>query len=245
MRKTFIAAGLLAVAAAGSVPAAAAAQVRCVNPQNNTTTGALVGAAGGAAVGSVLAGRGDRGKGAVLGALGGALLGGAVGNRQTRCPEGYYAYDENSRQYYDNNGAVYQPQGAYGAGYNQGPGYNQGGAPPPPAYGAGGGYNQGSGYNQGPGYGPGGGGDYWQSAPRGINERISFLRERIQRSADSGRIGRREARDSFTDLDDIQRQEIMMRRRGGGQLNPTDRAYLQDRLDRARMILRDQRTGRY
>ena len=60
MRKIYIA-GALALATAGALPAVASADTRCVNPQNNTTTGALVGAAGGAAVGSVLAGRGSRG----------------------------------------------------------------------------------------------------------------------------------------------------------------------------------------
>ncbi len=220
--KTLLVVGSLLAATAA--PAAASAATRCINPQNNTTTGALVGAAGGAAVGSVLAGRHSRGEGAVLGALGGALLGGAIGHNQTRCPDGYYAYDDQTRQYYDNSGAVYNPGGPP----PPGPGY---GPPPPP----------------GPAYGPGPGpgGDFWASSGPGIRDRITFLRSRVQANVDNGRISPRQAQRSFADLDDIQRQDRRMRYRDGGRLNDADRAYLQDRLDRARQILRDQRNGVY
>lgn len=218
MRKTLIATALVA-AAAGAVPAAANAQARCVNPRTNATTGALVGAAGGAAVGSVLAGRHDRGKGAVLGALGGALLGGAVGNQQVRCPEGYYAYDEQNRRYYDNNGAVYDP----------GPGY---GPPPPPAYSNGGPPPPPGAYDNGPGYG--GGADYYRGAPTSIRERLDWAQRRIDRRASTGRLNPREADNAQRDLSDIRRQYYQMARRGpgGGQLNGADAQYINDRLNR-------------
>ena len=239
MRKTTIAAALAAAVAGVAVPAIASADTRCVNPQNNTTTGALVGAAGGAAAGSLLAGRHDRGKGAVLGALGGALLGGAVGHGQTRCPDGYYAYDEQTRQYYDNSGQVYAPQGAYGqAGYNQGagPNYNQGpGYGPPPPQGA---YDRGpppapGRYDRGPGPGPGpgyGGGDYYRGAPQSPRERLDWAQARIDRAIERGRLNPREAENARSDLADIRRQYYRLSRRDGGSLNGADRQYINDRL---------------
>lgn len=216
MRKLLMAG--LAVSVLAAVPAAADAQTRCVNPQNNTTTGALVGAAGGAAAGSLLAGRHNRGEGAVLGALGGAVLGGVVGHSQTRCPDGYYAYDQSSNQYYDNSGNVYHPSGAYG-GPSGGPGYG----PPPP----------GGGYQGGAGYAGGDRNGYWQGAGQGIRERTDFLQQRIDRESQNGRISRRESNQAYSDLNDIRRQEYRLRQRDGGHLNPADRDYLQDRLDRA------------
>ena len=230
MRKLLLASSL-AVATAAAMPVAANAQVRCVNPQNNTTTGALVGAAGGAAAGSLLAGRHDRGKGAILGALGGAVLGGVVGNHQTRCPDGYYAYDQSSNQYYDNSGNPYQPPGAYNRG--PGPGY---GAPSP-----GGEYGPPAG---GPGY-RGGNEGYWRGAGQGIRERVDFLQRRIDRSVQSGRLSRREAETAYGDLSDIRRQDDRLRARDGGRLNGPDRAYLQDRLDRAFRNLHFDRTNGY
>ena len=234
MRKLLIAGGLC-VATLAAVPAAADAQVRCVNPQNNTGVGALVGAAGGAAAGSLLAGRHDRSKGAIFGALGGAVLGGVVGHGQTKCPDGQVAYDPANNQYYDNNGRAYQPQGgAYGpqGGYQGGPGY------------------QGGGYQGGPqregAYGPppGGGGGYWNGAGEGIRQRTDFLEQRIRRDADNGRVSPRAANTAYADLGDIRRQETHLRRRDGGRLNDADRAYLQDRLDRAyRNLHYDRQSG--
>lgn len=222
MRKIFIA-GALALATAGALPAVASADTRCVNPQNNTGTGALVGAAGGAAAGSLLAGRHDRGKGALLGALGGAVLGGAVGHSQTRCPDGYYAYDDQTRQYYDNNGSVYAPPPPPGA-YDRGPGYGPPsggyGAPPPPP----------GGYDRGPGYA--GGGDYYRGAPAGLRERLDWVQTRIDRSAGRGRLDPRAADDARRDLADIRRQYARLSQRDGGRLNGADREYIDGRLDR-------------
>lgn len=233
MRKLLIIAGL-AAATAGALPAVASADTRCVNPQTNATTGALVGAVGGAAVGSALAGRHSRGEGAVLGALGGALLGGAVGHSQTRCPDGYYAYDDSTRQYYDNSGAVYQPQGyaqpAYGGGPPPGGGY---GPPPPP---------------QGGGYGGGGyegGGGYYQGAPQSMRERLDWAQARLDRAADHGRLNPREADNARADLNDIRRQYYRLNRRDGGHLNGADRQYISDRLDTLARNVRWDSNDRY
>lgn len=230
MRKLVIAGGLAAATLAG-LPAIANAQVSCVNPTNNTTTGALVGAAGGAAAGALIDHR-NRGQGAILGALGGAVLGGVVGHNQTRCPAGYYAYDRSSGEYYDNAGARYYPQG----GAQGGPGYAAQGEP---GYGP----QRGPGYGPqgGPGYGaPAAGGygatdryGYWRGAGEGIRARSDFLQQRIDRSAQSGRLSRREAANAYADLNDIRRQDERLRARDGGRLNGPDRQYLQDRLDRS------------
>ena len=218
MRKLLIAGGL-AAATLATLPAAAQAQVSCVNPQNNTTTGAVVGAVGGAAAGSLLAGRHNRGEGAILGALGGAVLGGAVGHSQTRCPDGYYAYDRASGRYYDNAGAPYYPPGAQGPGAGYGPPRGgEGYGPPAPA----GGYAAADDR-----YG------YWRGAGQGIRERADFLQQRIDRNAQSGRLSRREAENAYADLRDIRRQDERLRNRDGGRLNGPDRQYLQDRLDRS------------
>ncbi len=240
MRRTTLIAALAAASAGVAVPAIASADTRCVNPQNNTTTGALVGAAGGAAAGSLLAGRHDRGKGAVLGALGGALLGGAVGHGQTRCPDGYYAYDDQSRQYYDNSGQVYAPQGAYNnaPAYNNGPSYNNGpgyGAPPPPS---------GGGYDRGPGY-AGGGSDYYRGAPTGLRERLDWSSSRIERAAERGRLNPREADNARSDLADIRRQYSRLSRRDGGRLNGADRDYINGRLDTLARNVRWDSADRY
>lgn len=223
MRKIIIAAAL-ALATAGALPAVAAADTRCINPQNNTGTGALVGAAGGAAAGSLLAGRHSRGEGAILGALGGAVLGGAIGHSQVRCPEGYYAYDDQTRQYYDNNGGVYAPPPP-GPGYGPPPQAAYGPPPPPGAY------DRGRGYDRGPGY-AGGGADYYRGAPTTLRERFDWVQTRIDRSASRGRLDPRAADDARRDLSDIRRQYASMSRRDGGRLNGTDRQYIEDRLNR-------------
>ncbi len=227
MRKIYIA-GALALATAGALPSVASADTRCINPQTNTGTGALVGAAGGAAVGSLLAGRHSRGEGALFGALGGAVLGGAVGHSQVRCPDGYYAYDDQTRQYYDNSGRVYAPPPP-GPGYGPpppGPGY---GPPPPP----GGGY----GYN-------GGGADYYRGAPTSLHDRLDWAAARIDRAQSSGRIDPRTADGARNDLADIRHQYYRLSRRDGGSLNGPDRQYINDRLNTlARNVRWDAQNG--
>ena len=63
---------------------------------NSTVAGGVIGALAGAAIGSNVAGRGDRTGGAVLGAVAGGALGAAVGNSSARCDtRGYYfSYDQ-------------------------------------------------------------------------------------------------------------------------------------------------------
>jgi surface antigen len=223
MRKLVICAAL---AAATAVPAVASAQTRCVNPQTNATAGALVGAAGGALVGSQLADRGSRDKGAILGAIGGALIGGAVGNNQVRCPEGYYRYDESTRRYYDNSGAEYRYNGPpaptnYGppppANYGPPPPANYG-PPPPPAYGP-------------PQPPPPRGGGFWQGAPERISDRIAFTEDRVRMAEQRRWIDRGAARQAYADLANLRRYDSDMRRRNGGHLRPQDRTYIDNQLN--------------
>ena len=74
MRKIILIAALIGAA---SVPALASAQAPppgCVR-QDNSAAGTVIGAIGGAALGSAIAGRGDKTAGAVIGGVGGALIG--------------------------------------------------------------------------------------------------------------------------------------------------------------------------
>ena len=217
-----------ALAAATAVPAVASAQGRCVNPRTNATTGALVGAAGGALIGSQLAGRHSRGEGAVLGALGGAVLGGAVGNSQVRCPDGYYRYENG--HYYDNSGSEYRydngpppppPQGAYGP---PPPSSNYGPPPPPP-----GGYQNG-GYREGY-YSPGATNGFWQGAPERLSDRISFTEQQVRTAAGRHWINRGEARRAYGDIANVRRYESDARNRNGGHLRPEDRDYITNQLN--------------
>ena len=75
------------------------------------------------------------------------------------------------------------------------------------------------------------GNPFWASAPPGINERIDFLQARIRAGVDHGDLSRREAAQAYRDLADIRRTTMDLRQRDGGDLNPTDRDYLQGRLD--------------
>ncbi len=226
MRKLLLCGALVAATA---VPALAQAQsTRCVNPQTNATAGALVGAAGGALVGSQLASRGSRDKGAILGALGGALLGGSIGNSQVRCPDGYYRYDEQNRRYYDNSGTEYRPS-------------NYAPAPvPAPVYTEQRGYSDRdqNGYerdhysNVRPGYyAPGATYGFWQGAPERLEDRISFTETQVRRASDNGWINRQETRRAYRDIAGVRNYVNNARNQNGGRLRPEDRRYIEDQLN--------------
>ncbi len=143
------------------------------------------------------------GTGVVLGAVGGALIGNALGGRHSRGTDTAL-------------GAVAGgvAGGALADQHNDpcGPGYYRPEGPPPPAYGP----------------GPAG---FWAGAPTGVHQRIDFLQSRIDRAVSAGRIGPREASEFNRDLDGIRHQAVDLRARDGGQLNPPDHDYLQNRLD--------------
>lgn len=213
MRKLLLCGALAAATLAA--PAIASAQPRCVNPRTNATAGALVGAAGGALVGSQLAGRGSRDKGAILGALGGAVLGGAVGNSEVRCPDGYYR--EEGGHYYDNSGGEYRYEGGPppGAGYGPPPPGQAYGPPPPP----------------GPAYGPGPRGGFWEGAPERISDRIAFTEQHVRTALSRGWVDRREGREDLRLIAEVRRYQSDARARSGGRLRPEDRQYIMEKLD--------------
>jgi hypothetical protein len=102
---------------------------------NRAVAGGLLGAIGGAVIGSNLAHGGSRDAGAVVGGLAGGVSGAAIGHATSSCgsvPQAYPVAQTEPAPYDDqDDGGPYNDQ-AYGQGYNQGYG-----APPPssPPYG--------------------------------------------------------------------------------------------------------------
>jgi len=84
---------VVGVCAAALIPAAALAQQTCEQRQSNRVAGTLLGAGVGAAAGSAVAGRGDRGEGAVIGGIAGALIGNQVARGRPDCARAYGFYD--------------------------------------------------------------------------------------------------------------------------------------------------------
>ncbi len=226
---------MLSLVAAVAAPGLAMAQPYQYQPQpqgyvdpacvrqnkDNKTTGTILGALGGAIVGSAVAGRHDRGTGAVIGGVGGAVIGNNIARSNNHpCPEGYYYPAQNPPP-----PAYAPPPPAY--------------APPPPAYAPPpAGYDRErwdrehrEGYDRGPGR-------FWAGAPYSLHERIDFLQQRINESYQNRWIGRREYKAAMNDLSDIRRQDRRLRYQDGGELRPQDRDYIQQRLDNLSQRLR-------
>jgi hypothetical protein len=72
---------------------------------------------------------------------------------------------------------------------------------------------------------------FWEGAPAGVWERIDFLQHRIDAGAEHHKLNRTEAARAQNELGRLREMTRNMRERDGGQLNDTDRTYLQDRLD--------------
>jgi len=72
---------------------------------------------------------------------------------------------------------------------------------------------------------------FWREAPSDSWRRIDFLQRRIERGRADGSLTAREASRAQYQLATLRRQASRMRRRGGGELNSTDEAWLQARLD--------------
>jgi len=78
------------LAATVALPAIASAQTRCERQEaDNRAAGTVIGAVGGALLGSAIAGRGDRTAGAVIGGVGGAVVGNQIAGSNGGCPDGY------------------------------------------------------------------------------------------------------------------------------------------------------------
>ncbi|WKL56664.1 glycine zipper 2TM domain-containing protein [Asticcacaulis sp. ZE23SCel15] len=83
------------------------------------TNGTVIGAIAGAALGSNIAGRGDRTEGAIAGAVLGGVVGNSAGRNSVDCYEGrYYSYDDSG--YYD---PPPPPRGYVAVYYNDRPRY--------------------------------------------------------------------------------------------------------------------------
>jgi hypothetical protein len=72
---------------------------------------------------------------------------------------------------------------------------------------------------------------FWSGAPAGIEQRLDFLQQRIDRGIARGRLNRTEGTRAQNELLRIREMTGTMRDRDGGTLNDTDRTYIQDRLD--------------
>lgn len=90
MRRFILAAG---VAASVLTPTLASAQRTCEEHSNNRVVGTVGGAGIGAILGSVIAGRGDKGIGALIGAAGGGLVGNQATKQSGDCARAYGYYD--------------------------------------------------------------------------------------------------------------------------------------------------------
>ena len=133
MRKLLLIAGIAAIA----VPGLASAQPGCREQQHdNRVTGTVLGAVGGALLGSAVAGHGSKTAGAVIGGVAGGAVGNAVGGASTNCDyrtgyydsggawhaaNGYYdrygtwhtTYNDRTSGYYDSNGVSHAAAGYY------------------------------------------------------------------------------------------------------------------------------------
>jgi hypothetical protein len=95
MRRYLLTAGLLALAPALLAPDLASAQDRCEQIQNgNRVAGTVLGAIGGAVLGSAVAGHGNKTAGALIGGAAGGYVGNQIGGAQNPCPQGYQQVDQ-------------------------------------------------------------------------------------------------------------------------------------------------------
>ena len=99
MRKHLLAAG---IAAAVLIPSLALAQETCEQRSANRTAGTVLGAVGGALLGSAVAGHGEKGAGAAIGGVTGAVIGNQVSRGPRDCAHAYGYYD-NGGGWHDNH----------------------------------------------------------------------------------------------------------------------------------------------
>ncbi|THD61476.1 glycine zipper 2TM domain-containing protein [Phenylobacterium sp.] len=213
MRKYLLVAGL---AVATLIPSLAMAQESCQQRSENRTAGTVLGAVGGALLGSAVAGRHDRGEGAVIGGVGGAVVGSNLSKGPRDCAHAYGYYDNDNR--WHDNGA----DRAVAYGYYDRSGAWIDGAPNVAGYSA----------------------DVAYQAPgraMDLDTRMSRIEDRIQRGRADGTLSHHETRAAMATLGDIRRDE--QNRRRDGRLNDRDEAALQGRLDNLSTQVRMDRAG--
>ena len=84
----------MSVAVAALFPAMANAQSTCEQQRNNRVVGTVAGGGVGAVLGSAIAGHGDKTTGAVIGAIGGAIIGNQLAKPNADCAHAYGYYDD-------------------------------------------------------------------------------------------------------------------------------------------------------
>lgn len=254
MRSALVAASSLLALTSFALAPAASAQVQACEAHNNQTAGTIVGAIGGAILGSALGGHGHKSDGAIVGALGGGIVGNQIGKSQSTvdCSHAYGFYDNDgrwhtnavnrdvARGYYDRNGrwADGTPNGYYDnngvwvtatSSMRQGYYDNNGRWVPPQVDGY---YDSNNRWvavtAQPPRYADAG--DGWRDAPRDARSRADWLRTRINRAEDDRRLSHREADNLRADLRNIEAREARMPHRNGG-LNYQDEQIIQAQLD--------------
>lgn len=127
-------AGIMALSAAAAIPSFASAQSGYYgqsydsgyydpcrrSSSNRGTTGGLIGALAGAAIGSNVAARNARTEGAVLGGLVGAVAGAKIGKDSAACTPNRQSSYYGGSQYGSNDGYYGSTGGYYGGGYDNG-----------------------------------------------------------------------------------------------------------------------------
>jgi hypothetical protein len=111
---------MTALAAVLAAPSLSAAQTNCQQQrQDNQAAGTVLGAIGGALVGSAIAGRGNHTTGAVIGGVVGAVVGNSIASGSSPCPDGYYPVADPAYPapdgYYDADGRYHYNSGPYAA----------------------------------------------------------------------------------------------------------------------------------
>jgi len=109
---------MTALAAVLAAPSIGAAQTHCEQRrEGNQAAGTILGAVGGALLGSAIAGRGNHTTGAVIGGVGGAVVGNSIASSGSSCPDGYYPVSDPAYPapdgYYDANGRYHYNSGPY------------------------------------------------------------------------------------------------------------------------------------
>jgi hypothetical protein len=229
MRKQHL---LAIIAIAALAPSLAAAQNACEQRKHDQrVAGTVLGALGGAIIGSQVSGHGARTEGSVIGGVGGAIVGNQLARSNTDCSGyGYYDSDHNWHAnvsgYSDNrgrwvnarDGGFYDSDGVWhsrGPGHLDSDGYWVAEAPAAGSYGANSSYNS---------------RDRWAGAPYGLRDRESWLEQRIRNGMNDGSLSNNEARRALGELNKIRNKEAAFRRPDGS-ISPRDRASIQARLD--------------
>lgn len=103
MRNTTLITGI-AISMLALMPAVASASNACERDKHDKkVTGTVVGALGGAVLGSMVAGSGHKTGGALLGAAGGAVVGNQLSRSKARCPDGYHRAEYRQQRRYDHD----------------------------------------------------------------------------------------------------------------------------------------------